>query len=71
VKQLTLRDARKRAGLTQVELAEASGVLQTTISRIECGGATDPNFSTVVRLAKVLGIRPEQLRFDGRDEAVA
>ena len=68
VKTLTLREARKRAKLTQVELAAKTGVLQTTISRLEVGKATDPNFSTVVRIAKALGVRPEQLVFGEREQ---
>lgn len=66
VKRVTLREARHRAKLTQVELAAASGVLQTTISKLECDTAIDPNFSTVVRLAKALGIPAEQLTFGQR-----
>jgi transcriptional regulator with XRE-family HTH domain len=41
-----LREARKRAGLTQSELAAACGLKQPTISRIE-RGAVDPSVETL------------------------
>ena len=46
---------RARAGLTQRELAEASGVRQETISRLERGHA-NPALGTVERLARALGL---------------
>lgn len=64
VKRLFLRDARKRARLTQDELATRSGVDQTTISHIECGRRTNPSFDTAIKLAKALDIAPSLLRFD-------
>lgn len=59
----TLRDARKRAGLTQDELAAASGVDQTTISSLETYRHTNPTDETIKRLAKALEIAPSRLRF--------
>ena len=44
-----LRDARRRAKLTQRELAAKSGVPQETIARIERGRA-DPRVTTLDRL---------------------
>lgn len=41
--------ARRRAGLTQRELAERSGVPQSTIARIE-SGRSDPRTKTLERL---------------------
>jgi DNA-binding XRE family transcriptional regulator len=43
---------REKHGLTQVELAEASGVPQSQISRIE-RGAISPTASTLSRIAAV------------------
>jgi transcriptional regulator with XRE-family HTH domain len=60
---MTLVEARGRAGLTQDELAAQSGIDQTTISGLETGRKRSPKFDTVIRLSKVLGISPEQLRF--------
>jgi transcriptional regulator with XRE-family HTH domain len=52
-----LRRIRERAGLTQEEVAERSGVHATEVSRIE-RGKRDPRVSTVERLARALGVPP-------------
>jgi transcriptional regulator with XRE-family HTH domain len=52
--------ARLHAGLTQAELAEASGVTDETISRIE-RGRYEPAVSTLFRLAEALDISLDQL----------
>lgn len=70
MKQLTLREARVRRGLTQEQLEEASGVQQANISAIERGAVRDPNWSTVAKLAAALDMDPRALRF-GHPEAVA
>jgi predicted transcriptional regulator len=49
-----LRWARRRAGLTQRQLAERTGVPQSTIGRIEAG-TTDPRLSTIRRLLRACG----------------
>jgi transcriptional regulator with XRE-family HTH domain len=58
---MTLREARRKRGLTQVELAEASGVLQTNISAIELGIVKSPTWETVARLCKALRVKPEEV----------
>ncbi|MBE8717574.1 helix-turn-helix transcriptional regulator [Cellvibrio sp. KB43] len=40
--------ARKRAGLTQIQLAEASGVKQGTISKIERGDQNESAFDSIL-----------------------
>jgi transcriptional regulator with XRE-family HTH domain len=50
-----VRQARVRAGLTQARLAEAAGVTDETVSRIE-RGAYEAAFSTIVVLARALGV---------------
>jgi transcriptional regulator with XRE-family HTH domain len=60
---MTLGEARRRAELTQDELAALAGVDQTTISSLETGRKSSPRYETVIKLAKALGISPEQLRF--------
>ncbi|WP_243706120.1 GNAT family N-acetyltransferase [Micromonospora sp. KC721] len=45
-----LRALRRRADLSQRELADRSGVPQSTIARIESGGSRDPRFRTIERL---------------------
>jgi transcriptional regulator with XRE-family HTH domain len=49
-----IRRARTRAGLSQAALAEAAGVADETVSRVE-RGAYEPSLSTLVRLADALG----------------
>lgn len=64
MKELSVRDARLRAKMTQDELATASGLDQTTISDLETGRNVNPRLDTIRRLAKALKIRPVQLRFE-------
>ena len=60
-----LREARRRAMLTQEELAEESGVGVATIIRIERGQLrTEPHFGTLRKLASVLDINPHELLED-------
>lgn len=49
-----LREARRRAHLTQRQLAEKSGIRQETIARIERGRA-DPRVRTLDRLLEACG----------------
>lgn len=60
---MVVRDARKRAGLTQHELAQILGVRAPSISRIECG-ARRPRHATLVRLANILDIDLNDLKFE-------
>jgi transcriptional regulator with XRE-family HTH domain len=55
-----LREARKKLGLTQEQVAERSGVHATEVSRIEAG-KRDPQVSTVLRLAAAVQVRPGEL----------
>ena len=50
-----LKIARKRAGITQVELAERTGLSQVMISSIETG-QRDGSLQTLAKFAKVLGV---------------
>jgi len=70
VKQFTLREARRKAKLTQEALAEKSGVDQTTISNLEVGRAIRPTFDTACALAEALNIDPRSLKF-GQPESMA
>lgn len=50
-----IREARKRAGLTQRELAERAGTTQSAIARIETGRST-PTLDTVLRMLRLCGL---------------
>ncbi len=52
----TMLENRKKKKITQVQLAEASGVTQADISRIEKGTA-NPSLRTLKRLAEGMGMR--------------
>ena len=49
-----VREARKRAGLTQRELAERAGTTQSAIARLE-SGRTRPAYDEVLRLVRLCG----------------
>ena len=52
--------ARQVAGLTQLQLAEAVGVRESLITRIESGRAK-PDRATAERIGQILGKRPLEL----------
>ncbi len=58
---MTLKTARRRAKLTQAELAKRSRVDQSTISRLERGQR--PEGDTLVALAKALKVDAAELQF--------
>lgn len=49
-----IREARKRAGLTQRELAERAGTTQSSVARWE-SARSEPSFTNVVRLLRLCG----------------
>ena len=58
--QVRLRDIREKRGLTQVQLAERTGLDQATISRIERGrGGID--YDVLDRLCAALECEPAEL----------
>ena len=57
---LLLREARRRAGLSQRALAARAGTVQSVIARIEAG-LTDPSSTTLNRLLAAAGF---ELRAD-------
>ncbi len=52
--------ARAASGLSQSQVSGRSGIHATEVSRIE-RGLRDPRLSTVVRLARALGVKPARL----------
>lgn len=61
----TLRDVRKRAGLTQEDLAERAGLAQSVVSRAEKGSTIAEE--SLIKLASVLGVSADELRPEGGD----
>jgi transcriptional regulator with XRE-family HTH domain len=47
--------------MTQEQLADESGVDQTTISNLERGACTNPTWGTLTKLAAVLGVKPQDI----------
>ena len=58
-----LRTLRRQSFLTQCELAQKAGVSHITINRIETG-KQNPSFRTIRKLAKALGIKPREIKFN-------
>ena len=56
-----LRRLRLAAGSSQGALAQAAGIRERTVQRLEAG-ENFPKVATVRKLAKVLGVSPEQLQ---------
>jgi transcriptional regulator with XRE-family HTH domain len=66
-----IRDARRRAGLSQAELAGRAGTTQSAVARLE-SGRVDPRLSTLDALLHAAGERLElssQPSRSGVDEA--
>lgn len=60
MKNIKLIDARKRAGLTQVEVAEKAKIAEVSYQRIEYG-AQRPIVDTALLIAKALNSSVEEL----------
>jgi transcriptional regulator with XRE-family HTH domain len=54
---MTLSEARRKAGLTQVELAARMKTSQASVARIESGHGA-PKWETIERYARALGATP-------------
>jgi transcriptional regulator with XRE-family HTH domain len=62
-----VREARRRAGLSQRELAERAGTTQSAIARLETGRTT-PSFDAVLRLVRLCGLDLDVMLVE-RDDA--
>jgi len=65
----TLRDLRKAAGLTLIDLASRSGLAASTLSKIE-NGQMSPTYDTILSLAEGLDVDIAQLVSGGRGQSV-
>lgn len=65
IKRLGIGDvlarARKHANLSQAAVARECGLSKGELSQIERGVRTDPRFTTVARLADIVGLSLDQL----------
>ena len=59
--ELRLRELRQAKGLSQVQLAELTGIDQGAISRIETGQTQAMDFDVMARLCDALGCDPGEL----------
>lgn len=55
-----IRQLRKKAGYTQIELAEKLEVSIATLRRWEAG-ETAPNGTRIIELAEILGVPPDEI----------
>ena len=58
---MRLRELRQAKGMTQVELAERTGIDQGALSRIENGKTQAMDFDVMARLCDALGCEPGEL----------
>jgi transcriptional regulator with XRE-family HTH domain len=56
---MSLRALREAANLTQEQLAERTGLHQTTISQLETGKNKDARYSTLEKLADAMNVSVE------------
>lgn len=73
---LRLKRARKLRGLSQVELAKAAGVGQSSVSEVETGESRSPRGTNLVELARILRVSPHWLatgkgQMDAMDEPLS
>lgn len=61
-----LRDARRRKGITQAELAHQIGRTQAFIAFLESGRTRHPTYTDVVNIAAALGCDAGALTFQKR-----
>lgn len=67
---MTLKEARDAKGWTQEQLAIASGIQQSAISKLERGDVLDPQKSTADALEDALTLRRGTLVF-GRESVTS
>ncbi len=63
----TLKELRENLYLSQEDLAGKSGMTTCTINRLE-NGKQKPQFGTIRKLAKALGVEPADINFNTRSQ---
>ena len=58
-----IRDLRLKKNMTPTQLASAAGMTDSAIHQLEDGRSKAPSFQNGVRLARALGVSPEELAF--------
>jgi transcriptional regulator with XRE-family HTH domain len=66
-----VRQLREAAGMSQQALAIAAGLSISVVTQLEQGTKADPRISTVVALAKALGVSVDALVAEGHSDAPA
>ena len=61
-----VQNVRRLRMWTQARLAKEAGISPTTVSGIETGKIVRPHFGTLGKLARALGVAPEEL-LDSRE----
>ena len=56
-----IKDLRRRAGLTQAELAKKANISRVTLIMIERDERSEPRVATLNKIAEALGKRTEEL----------
>jgi transcriptional regulator with XRE-family HTH domain len=57
----TIRERRAALGISQEQLAREAGLTWSAVQRLEAGKTTDPHYSTLESIARVLGMTVEEL----------
>lgn len=59
-----IKEAREKAGISQAQLSESSGVSRTIISGLESGRVTVTTTDTIKRIASALGMKVSDIFFE-------
>lgn len=65
-----MKELRKKAGMTQPQLAERVGVHETTIRRWEQETDKGPDTAMIMKLAEVLNVSAENLLSESKEESI-
>lgn len=60
-----IKECREKAGISQQELSQKSGVGRVTLSGLESGRVTVTSTGTILKIAKALGVQVSEIFFEG------